>query len=235
MVTLQPISRQLTVSIEQGTPNVRPVIKGAMEEAAYTLTSAYGSNQVLGWYARGLKQPKHNEFLYLLFRSIINAASLTSRDFVIQVEGCTGVLVWSLQGNINTWAPSRLADTFKLARLTGFSSALKTSMKFQPSFDKLRRKMMNRDPHLTINYLGVLPNEQRKGFGKALLQHVLTKADEAHYPTYVEVNDTGAVAFFTKFGFTVQGEVNINNTTVTLMVREPNVESLCLVSLQGAS
>ena len=202
-----------------------------MKEAAYTLTSAYGSNQLLGWYARGLKQAKHGEFLYLLFKNIINAASLTSRDFVLQVEGCAGVLVWSLQGNINTWVPSYLAGTFKLARLTGFSSALKTSMKFQASCDKVRRKMINRDHYLTINYLGVLPNEQRKGFGTALLQHVLIKADAAHYPTYVEVSDAGAVAFFTKFGFTVQGEVNINNTTVTLMIREPIVESLCSISL----
>ncbi|KAI9243360.1 hypothetical protein BDA99DRAFT_530561 [Phascolomyces articulosus] len=221
MLALRPLSRQITVSIEQDTPNVRPVIKGAITEAAYTLTSAYSSNEVLGWCARGLKKPKHEEFLHVLFKNMINAATLASRDYVIQVEGCAGVLVWSLQGNINTWVPSCLAGTFKLARLTGITSALKTSMKFQPSCDKVRRQLMNCDHYLTIHYLGVLPHEQRKGLGRALLQHVLTKADEAHYPTYVEVTDAQAISFFKKFGFTEQGQVMINNNRIILMVREP--------------
>ncbi|KAI8139567.1 hypothetical protein BJV82DRAFT_521657 [Fennellomyces sp. T-0311] len=232
MLALEPISRKLTVNLEQDTPNVRPIIKGAMKEAAYTLTSAYASNQVLGWCARGLEQPKHDEFLYLLFKNIINAATLASRDFAIQVEGCTGVLIWSIQGNINIRAPSCLAGTFKLARLTGWSSALKTSMKFQPSCDKVRRKLMAYDNYLAINYLGVLPHEQRKGFGRALLLHVLSKADASHYPVYVEVTDPGAVVFFSKFRFTIRGKVDINNMPVILMVRDPIIQSDLPQSLQ---
>ncbi|KAI9498146.1 hypothetical protein BDB00DRAFT_867799 [Zychaea mexicana] len=232
MLALEPISRKLTVNIEEDTPSVRPVVKGAMKEAAYTLTSAYASNEVLGWCARGLEQPKHDEFLYILFKNIIHAATLASRDFVIQVEGCAGVLIWSLQGSINTWVPSCLASMFKLARLTGWTSALRTYMKFQPSCDKARRKVMSCDHYLAINYLGVLPHERRKGFGRALLQHVLVKADEAHYPVYVEITDAGAVAFFAKFGFTIRGKVDSNSMPVILMVRDPVIRSDRPVSLQ---
>ncbi|CDS06660.1 hypothetical protein LRAMOSA09187 [Lichtheimia ramosa] len=223
------ITRQLTVNLDQQHINVRPIIKGAIKEAAHTLTSAYNStsssNSVLvanSWLCHN--SSKHDEFLYVLFKNIANAATLASRDYAIQVEGCSGVLIWSLQRKrpIRAWIPPCLGGTLRLARLIGWTSALKSAIQFQPSCTKMRRKLMAEDEdYITIHYVGVLPHERHKGYGRALLQHVLDKADAAHYAVYAEVSDAYNVAFFEKMGFIIRANVVTNNIPVFLMVREP--------------
>ncbi|KAF1797850.1 hypothetical protein V8B55DRAFT_1549393 [Mucor lusitanicus] len=217
------ISRKLTVNINQHSINVRPVIKGAFKEAANTLTEAYTTDAIMGWCIRGLEQKKHEEFLYTLFKNMINASSLQSRDFALQVEGCKGVLTWTNSPNGSSWP--RVLSTAKLARLIGWTSALRAVTKVGPSCDKMRRKiMMDHPKFITIGYVGVLPHEQHKGYGSALVNHVLNKADDAKHPVYVEAADPASVKFFEQFGFKVQATVfiaNHNELPVALMVRLP--------------
>lgn len=79
---------------------------------------------------------------------------------------------------------------------------------------------------LVICYLGVLPHEQGKGLGRALLQPVLDKADAAHYQVYAEVSDEKAVGFFERFGFYERGRVLVDNKLhIIFMVRDPVIRS----------
>ncbi|KAI7903271.1 uncharacterized protein BX663DRAFT_508030 [Cokeromyces recurvatus] len=219
------ISRKLTVNINQYSVNVRPIIKGAIKEAAGTLTEAYSNNAIMGWCVRGLEKKKYEEFLYTLFKNMINDASIQSRDFAIQVEGCKGVLTWTNNTNSPSWP--RVLNTAKLARLIGWASALRAIMKVSPSCDKMKRKIMSDYPQfITIGYIGILPHEQHKGYGTALVNYVLTKADEAKHPVYVEACNPNSVKFFEQFGFKVQATVYIANQSdlpVALMVRLPTV------------
>ncbi|KAG0164042.1 hypothetical protein DFQ28_010712 [Apophysomyces sp. BC1034] len=214
------LCRKLTINMDQDPINVRPVIKGAMKEAAHTMTDAYDSNAILGWCV----QKKHNEFLYTLFKNMINSASIQSRDFAVQVEGCKGVLVWTTSPNGLVWP--RVLGATKLMSY-GWTTALRALIKYQPVCDKVRRRLTasyEDGQCLKIAYIGVLPHEQRKGLGSALLQHVLDKADTAHYPVLVEVTDAKAVQFFQRFGFNIEETVHINNDQdlpVVFMVREP--------------
>lgn len=177
----------------------------------------------MGWCIRGLNQKKHEEFLCTLFKSMINRASLQSRDFAIQVEGCKGVLTWTNNTHGLSWP--RILSTAKLARLIGWTSALRAVTKVGSSCDKTKRRIMSKYPHyITIGYVGVLPHEQHKGYGTALVRFVLDKADAAKYPVYVEAIDPASVKFFEKFGFIVQATVFIadrSDLPVALMVREP--------------
>lgn len=219
------ISRKLTVNLNHHTVNVRPVIKGAFKEAANSLTEAFLRNSIMEWCVRGLDQKKHEEFLYTLFKNMINQASLQSRDFAIQVEGCKGVLTWTNSPNGYSWP--RVLSTAKLARLIGWTSALRAVTKVGPSCDKMKRRIMAEHPqYITIGYVGVLPHEQHKGYGSALVEHVLNKADGAKHPVYVEASDASSVKFFEQFGFTVQATVFIANhqdLPVALMVRQPTM------------
>lgn len=240
------VSRKLTINLDQNIMNVRPIVKGtllflsrtlcsidsqnffvfyigAIKEAAYTLTDAYAGDAVLRWCARGLEQQKQAEFLYTLFKNMINSASLQSRDFAVQVDGCKGVLVWTTQSQGCPWP--YVLNTKKLASFIGWTSALRAVLKIQPACDKMRRKVMAPYPHfITIGYIGVLPHEQRKGLGSALLQHVIDKADQGNQPVCVQVNDDKALKFFAKFGFNIEAEAKLNGSTeppVYLMVRHP--------------
>ncbi|KAI7860312.1 hypothetical protein BDC45DRAFT_494115 [Circinella umbellata] len=213
------ISRKLTINIEQNLINVRPVIKGAIKEAAHTLADALAGNSMFNC---GLEdRQRHNEFLYTLFKTMINNASLQSRDFAIQVEGCTGVLVWTNQPQSFHW--NQVFSIAKLASFIGWPAALKATIHNQePSGVKIRRKIMKEyHPHyITIGYIGVLPSEQRKGFGSALLQHLTDKADGAQQPICVQVNDEGAIKFFEKFGFATAAHLKDGSI---FMIREPVV------------
>jgi GNAT superfamily N-acetyltransferase len=219
------ISRRITVNLNQHTVNVRPVIKGAFEEAACSLTEAYLKNSIMEWCIRGLDRKKHEQFLHTLFKNMINQASLLSRDFAIQVDGCKGILTWTNSPNGFSWP--RILGTAKLARLIGWTSALRAVTKVAPSCDKMKRKILANYPqYITIGYVGVLPHEQHKGYGAALVQYVLDKADDAKHPVYVEASDPASVRFFESFGFSVQTTVFIANhqeLPVALMVREPIV------------
>ncbi|ORZ02546.1 hypothetical protein BCR43DRAFT_481711 [Syncephalastrum racemosum] len=195
---------------------------GATKEAAHTLTEAYAGDPLLNW-CRG---PKYEEFLYTLFKNMVHSTSLQSRDFAVQVEGCKGVLVWTNQPQGCPWP--HVLNTAKLASYIGWTATIRALMKFQPACDKVRRRVMANYPHyITIGYVGVLPHEQRKGLGSALIEHVTDRADAAHHPIYVQVNDAKAIRFFEKFGFQVKATVNVTgrkqDLPVSLMVREPVV------------
>ncbi|KAL9549462.1 hypothetical protein MBANPS3_005190 [Mucor bainieri] len=219
------IVRKLTVNLDQHQINVRPIIKGAINEASHTLTDAYVSNKSLEWSARNLDQTKRDDFLKNLFKDMVNAASLQSRDFAVQVDGCKGVLLWSNRSQLFSW--SQTINTFKYARLLGWTAALKTLLKLQnaASADKIRRKVMAHHPkHIIIGFIGILPQEQNKGLGTALVEYVLDKADESHYPVYVEATDYQTVKFFERFGFVSQGQIALSKdqmATLTPMVRLP--------------
>ncbi|KAL0078790.1 hypothetical protein F4703DRAFT_1932899 [Phycomyces blakesleeanus] len=218
----EPLSRQLTVTTDP-TVNVRHVVKGAIKEASHTLTDAYASDAILGWCARGLEHSKHDSFLYNVFKNLINSSSLQSRDFVVQVDGCQGVLVWSNLPQGCSW--TRAIGTVKLARLTGWASAVRAFVRFQPTCDKMRRKVMAEysQEYITIGFLGVLSHQQHKGLGGTLLRHVLEKADASHYPVYVEVNHPDTVKFFEHFGFVIRASAQVSQTpglSVYFMVRD---------------
>jgi GNAT superfamily N-acetyltransferase len=117
-------------------------------------------------------------------------------------------------------------NTFKYARLLGWTAALKAFVKLQcGSADKMRRKMMADHPkHIVIGFIGILPQEQNKGLGTALVEYVLDKADESHYPVYVEATDYQIVKFFERLGFVSQGQMELSKdgmASMTPMVRMP--------------
>ncbi|KAI8370295.1 hypothetical protein BD560DRAFT_397043 [Blakeslea trispora] len=218
------LSRKLTVNLDHHQLNVRPIVKGAMNEAANTLTDAFIANPSLEWSSRNLDSTKRDSFLTNMFKTMIDTASVQSRDFAIQADGCRGVLVWSDRSQLFSWPHT--INTFKYARLLGWTAAFKTLVKLQSSpADKVRRKLMAKyTKYITIGFVGILPQEQRKGLGTALMEYLLNKADESHYPVYVEATDAQSVMFFKRFGFVPHDEISLSkDQTATLipMVRLP--------------
>lgn len=84
---------------------------------------------------------------------------------------------------------------------------------------------MKSQPHIYINYMGVLPQERRKGLGSALIQHVISKAEIANLPIYIVVSDVASVPFFETMGFHVHQIANCGSIPSTLMIRPPSSAS----------
>ncbi|KAL0073852.1 hypothetical protein J3Q64DRAFT_1635369 [Phycomyces blakesleeanus] len=215
--------RKLTVNTNQQQINIRPIIKGAIKEGAQTMKEAYSKNSILEWCGHKIDEQRQSRFLYTLFKQVINKASLQSRDFAVQAEGCKGVMVWST--NTEGCPGPCLLGIAKLAGLIGWTAALKTLVKLQPAIDKMRKKVIFKyERCLTIGYIGVLPQEQRKGLGSALLQYVLERADVSHYTVLAEITDQKTIPFFEAHGFKIEQKTYINkcqDLPVILMVRTP--------------
>ncbi|KAI8883127.1 hypothetical protein K501DRAFT_323633 [Backusella circina FSU 941] len=222
------LCRQITVNSEQTIVNIRPIIKGAIIEASHTLTEAFISNKTLDESTKHIDYTKRDQFLFNLFKSAINTASLQSRDFAIQVDGCKGVLIWSNQCHLFSW--SQTIQYFKYynnnrRRLSFFSQLSSLFIKLNSG---IRQKMKppNRSTVIVIGFIGVLPHEQRNGVGTVLMEHVLEIADQAHYPVYVEANNTETIRFFKRFGFRELEQEDLTaHAVLTPMLRKPVIKN----------
>ncbi|CAM0137787.1 unnamed protein product [Umbelopsis sp. WA50703] len=210
------ISRKITLDHNKSLICVRPIIKNADNEAAHTLTEAYRGSNALYYNQHNSKDSSDTSFA--LFKAIIGSLSLASRDFAMQVEGCKGVILWSSSKCENQYK----ALKWKLPRILGLNKALRLRFEFQPQVQRVHREIMGKREHLNILYLGILPQEQNKGYGTALMKCVLSKADEAGLPVCAEIADPSLMSLFSHFDFIERGIVSITKyTTIHIMVRDP--------------
>ncbi len=80
-------------------------------------------------------------------------------------------------------------------------------------------------PHWYLVVLGVEPDHQGRGLGRALLQSVLARADAGGHPVYLETAHARNLDFYARFGFTVKAQARLSGGGACLwyLVRPPNV------------
>jgi ribosomal protein S18 acetylase RimI-like enzyme len=77
-----------------------------------------------------------------------------------------------------------------------------------------------REPHWHIGPIGVRPEEQGRGIGKALLRAFLTTFDEQGSPAFLETDVDRNVRLYEEFGFTVTGREDIVGVDTRFMWRD---------------
>jgi GNAT superfamily N-acetyltransferase len=75
--------------------------------------------------------------------------------------------------------------------------------------------------HYYLEYLGVEPGYQGKGFGSFILKHLIAKADELGVGCYLENANPRNVPFYQRFGFQITGEKEIIGIPSWFMWRPP--------------
>ena len=80
-----------------------------------------------------------------------------------------------------------------------------------------------KEPHWYVFVLGVCPERQGEGLGRALLGPALARADRDRLPTYLETTKERNLTFYGRFGFEVVQEVSIpgGGPPVWTMLRQP--------------
>jgi GNAT superfamily N-acetyltransferase len=76
-------------------------------------------------------------------------------------------------------------------------------------------------PHWHLGPVGVLPNQQGRGVGTALMDRFCELVDEDSIGSYLETDRPENVPFYERFAFQVSNETMINGVTNWLMWREP--------------
>ena len=84
-------------------------------------------------------------------------------------------------------------------------------------------RMHIKEPHWYVAVLGVHPDRQGEGLGRALLDPALAQADHDRLPAYLETSNERNLAFYGRFGFEVVQEVSIpgGGPPVWTMLRQP--------------
>lgn len=130
-------------------------------------------------------------------------------------EPLEGVAFWKLPGQARRsidgeYLRAFLPLVFSLYPLV-FLRLRRISWKLQ----QLRQKYAP-EPHLYLDYIGVLPAARDHGVASHLLRPMLQQADSAGVPVYTDTNERTNVPIYEHFGFRCMEECRVKATGVTI-------------------
>ncbi|MGA2529725.1 MAG: GNAT family N-acetyltransferase [Acidimicrobiales bacterium] len=185
--------------------------------AAMSLVRAFYDDPLLEYMfpeARSRRRALHRFFTLQL------RETPKGRGLAYTSEGCHSTALWLPPRNGPPGAREVLAQLPKLyilGRRAG--AALRLVQLVEPRHPKT--------PHFYLGGLGTDPEWQHRGLGSAVLVPVLERCDRESKPAYLEVSVESNIAFYSRRGFEVIGDVAVPDTSVHLwlMWRDPRPAS----------
>jgi ribosomal protein S18 acetylase RimI-like enzyme len=134
-------------------------------------------------------------------------------------EDASAVAVWFPPGQTEL-APLRMLRVgFGALPFKAGLNGTKRFLNAMPLTEKLHKAVTG--PHWYLLTIGTSPARQGQGLGSALVELGTRQADAANVPCYLETGTKSNVAFYTKRGFEIVGQVQAYGFTVWGMVRQP--------------
>ena len=88
-------------------------------------------------------------------------------------------------------------------------------------FEQMGRYHPN-EPHWYLPLMGVDPSQQSKGFGSALLQHILIQFDRNNKLAYLESSNPRNIPLYKRHGFELLGTIQTGTSpSISPMLRRP--------------
>lgn len=191
---------------------LRPVNKSDRSQLARVLARAFDDDPVTRWaYGDGGARRRATErfFAWQLER-------LAGQDVSWTTEAADGAALWALPGN---WK-ERPTELLSLLAISASSVGLRAPLVLR-GLSKLERRHPS-TPHLYLAVLGVDPGRQGSGVGSTLLRPGLELCDHDGIPAFLETARERNVAFYSRHGFRVTGELTLpKGPPVWLMWRDP--------------
>lgn len=111
-----------------------------------------------------------------------------------------GVIAWHFYGDKRGRAVDGEADPRRRLRATIGDGPFERLMSAVPPLIESQKCIMP-EPHCYLQFLGVEPGQQGKGYGGQLITPVLKYADERGLPCYLETMREENILFYDKHGF----------------------------------
>jgi len=141
----------------------------------------------------------------------LGATAIAESDGVV-----AGAAMWAPPGRwrAGTWTSLRL--------LPGYIAALGRYSGRGKLLEETTEKAHPEEPHWYLATIGTAAAARGGGFGKALMQAGLDRADTEHAPAYLESSKERNISYYERFGFEVTREIVIpDGPTVWAMWRKP--------------
>jgi len=181
-------------------------------ELIHVLARAFEDDPILRWvYPSTRVRARYGGefFRWSLWRCAGQQVTWTTEEHA-------GAALWTLPGQ---WAVS-LSQLARLVRWTGVGVRWRGPLVMWGLTAVERRHPDDR--HLYLAVLGVEPERQGCGIGSALLTPGLELCDRERLPAYLETGKERNLAFYSRHGFQVTGQLRLPaGPPVWLMRREP--------------
>ncbi|MGD0312120.1 MAG: GNAT family N-acetyltransferase [Acidimicrobiales bacterium] len=128
----------------------------------------------------------------------------------------------SIVGVLNAaqWPHCQLGMTEKIKTAPTMVRIMKTALPRAFTMMNKREARDPHEPHWHIGPIGVRPELQGHGVGKALLKTFLTTVDEQGSPAFLETDVDRNVVLYQRFGFSVTSRENIVGVNTRFMWRD---------------
>ncbi len=208
---------------ENRTTHVNQAVRlspGQKGDAAMVLTRAFHHDPL---YVRLIpKEPERVQCLTWLWEAVIHTSLVLGEVYTTPM--LHGVACWLAPGqtDMNIWRALQSGLALPRAVMRFRPPTRKRMMDAVSQIDDARRTLMH-GKYWYLWALGVEPGCQGQGIGRALLQPILTCADQGGLPCFLETETERNVTFYTKHGFHVAREENIEwlGQRIWMLRREP--------------
>ena len=185
------------------TPTVRAAGKADIRELAHVLGRAFFDDPVMTWVL-----PDAGERA----RALPRVFGTMARYHHLPLDGVELADDGAHVAAAALWAPPqkwRVSRTTEFRMLPGFLRAFGSHAKRGRQLDELMKSNHPVEPHWYLAVIGSDPTYRGGGYGKALMESGLARADAEWAPAYLESSNPDNVPYYERFGFEVIGELEL--------------------------
>lgn len=172
--------------------------------ATDALAAAFADDPFMNWMMGEPSDPERRLRPYFRAAARLETRKENHEVFVLEDDAgeMAGVAVWN---GVDDWKSS-VSDTIRLT-----PGSLRS---FRSLFRPLRALTAVEgahptDPHFYLAGFGVHPRAQGRGFGAALLDHMIERLDREGLPGYLESSNPRNVSLYARHGFEVSGTLDV--------------------------
>lgn len=180
--------------------SIRPIRRDDISRAAEVLTDAFLDDPFITWLFPS------DRFRNRCLRSWTQQLRViyVPKRHAYTTSGGEGVALWSPPGGFRPTFNQQLRMLIPYIRLLGVRRLPAAAA----GFGVIERSHPS-EQHWYLSVLGVSPAQQRSGFGRALLQPMLERADRERTLVYLETFKAHNVPYYERFGFRVSTEADV--------------------------
>lgn len=183
-----------------------------------TLEAAFADDPVHLYLAR--PGPKRGPGLRAFCRVLFRLYARQNLETVWIADEGAGVIVWLPPGgwNVSWWQEAPALPDY--IRFLGWSGVMR-GLRFGGAIDGAHPA----EPHWYLQIVGVRPDQQGHGVGRALIQPMLDRFDERGELAYLESSKLDNVPYYERLGFDALGQIEMDDDAppVMRMQRRPRL------------
>lgn len=162
---------------------------------AASLARAFDDDPIVNWLVR--KDKKRKAGINLLFQTCIADLCLRHEN-VLMTEDYSGVALWYPPETSDVSYARQLSLIPKMIPVVGWTGLLRLA--------RIMREDAPKEKYYYLQFIGVIPENQGNGTGKALMKPILDICDREKCGAFLKCSKETNLSFYRSFGFSVNGK-----------------------------